>query len=48
LIDPQNIASIHVAEKAGMHYEKQVMLKGYTHPDHVYSIRNPALKDVGG
>ncbi len=46
LIDPQNIASIHVAEKAGMHYEKQVMLEGYTHPDHVYSIRNPALKDA--
>jgi RimJ/RimL family protein N-acetyltransferase len=43
LIDPQNTASIHVAEKVGMHYEKDVMLEGYTHPDHVYSIKNPAL-----
>lgn len=40
LIDPQNLASIRVAKKAGMMYEKEVMLEGYTHPDHVYSIAN--------
>jgi len=38
IIDPSNIASIHVAEKIGMHYEKEVMLNDYTHPDHVYAI----------
>ena len=38
LIDPQNIASIRVAQKAGMQYEKGVMLEGYTHPDHIYVI----------
>ena len=38
IIDPSNIASIHVAEKIGMHYEQEVMLDGYTHPDHVYTI----------
>jgi ribosomal-protein-alanine N-acetyltransferase len=38
LIDPHNTASIHVAEKIGMRYEADVMLAGYTHPDHVYSI----------
>ena len=38
MIDPQNIASIRVAEKAGMQYEKDVMFEGYTHPDHVYAI----------
>jgi len=38
LIDPQNTASIRVAQKAGMHYEKEAMLEGYTHPDHVYVI----------
>ena len=38
LIDPSNVASIRVAEKIGMKYEKEVMLDGYTHPDHVYSI----------
>jgi [ribosomal protein S5]-alanine N-acetyltransferase len=38
LIDPANIASIHVAEKIGMHYEKDIMLEGYTHADHVYVI----------
>lgn len=37
-IDPGNIASIHVAEKAGMHYEKDVMFEGYTHPDRVYAV----------
>ena len=40
LIDPQNTASLHVAIKAGMHYEREVMLEGYTYPDHVYSIAN--------
>jgi [ribosomal protein S5]-alanine N-acetyltransferase len=42
LIDPQNTASIHVAEKAGMHYEKDVMLEGYTYPDRLYSIGKTA------
>jgi RimJ/RimL family protein N-acetyltransferase len=44
LVDPQNVASIRVAEKAGMRYEREVMLEGYDHPDHVYSIVN----HVGG
>jgi [ribosomal protein S5]-alanine N-acetyltransferase len=38
IIDPANTASIHVAEKIGMRYEQEVMLEGYTHPDHVYVI----------
>jgi RimJ/RimL family protein N-acetyltransferase len=38
IIDPANTASIHVAQKVGMLYEQQVMLEGYTHPDHVYAI----------
>ena len=38
MIDPENVASIRVAEKAGMQYEKDVMFEGYTHPDHVYTI----------
>lgn len=38
LIDPANIGSIHVAEKIGMHREKDIMREGYTHPDHVYVI----------
>ena len=41
MIDPENVGSIRVAEKAGMQYEKEVMFEGYTHPDHVYSIANP-------
>jgi len=36
LIDPQNTASIKVAEKAGFSYEKDVMLESYTHADRVY------------
>jgi ribosomal-protein-alanine N-acetyltransferase len=40
MIDPQNTASIRVAEKIGMRYETEVMFEGYTHPDHVYSIVN--------
>ena len=38
IIDPLNIRSIRVAEKLGMHYEKDVMFEGYTHPDRVYAI----------
>jgi ribosomal-protein-alanine N-acetyltransferase len=40
MIDPSNIASIRVAEKVGMKYEKEVMFEGYSHPDHVYVITN--------
>lgn len=38
LIDPVNVASIRVAEKAGMRYETDVMLEGYDHPDRVYVV----------
>lgn len=38
LIDPSNVASIRVAEKIGMHYEKDLMLEGYDHADHVYVV----------
>ncbi|MBL8156206.1 MAG: GNAT family N-acetyltransferase [Anaerolineae bacterium] len=43
LIDPQNGASIRVAEKAGMRYEKDVLLEGYDHPDHLYVISRSQL-----
>jgi RimJ/RimL family protein N-acetyltransferase len=45
LIDPQNTASIRVAEKIGMRYEKEAMLEGYTYPDHIYSITNLVHKE---
>jgi [ribosomal protein S5]-alanine N-acetyltransferase len=38
LIDPDNAASAHVARKIGMRYEQDVMLPGYTHPDHLYVV----------
>jgi len=41
LIDPANVPSLRVAEKIGMHYEKEVMLEGYDHADHVYVITGP-------
>lgn len=45
-IDPHNLASIRLAEKVGMAYEKDMMREWYTHPDRVYRIRkleNPEL-----
>ena len=42
LIDPANVASIRVAEKAGLRYEADAMLPGYTYPDRVYVITRPA------
>jgi RimJ/RimL family protein N-acetyltransferase len=41
IIDPSNLASIRVAEKLGMTFEKEVMLEGYTHTDHVYAMTAP-------
>jgi RimJ/RimL family protein N-acetyltransferase len=38
IIEPDNVASIHVAENTGMEYEADVMLEGYIYPDRVYSI----------
>lgn len=43
MIDPHNVASIRVAQKAGLQYQQEIMLTGYTHPDHIYTITNPAL-----
>lgn len=36
MIDPANIASKKVAEKADMKYEKDIMMPAYTHPDLLY------------
>lgn len=38
LIDPSNEASIRVAKKIRMRREGEVMLEGYSHPDHIYMI----------
>jgi RimJ/RimL family protein N-acetyltransferase len=38
MIDPGNLASIQVAKKLGMRYEKDVILEGYSHPDHLYVL----------
>lgn len=41
LIDPDNTASLRVAEKIGMQYEQDVMLEGYTYPDRLYTLQKP-------
>ena len=38
VIDPENTASLRVAEKLGMSYVRDVMMEGWSHPDHVYAI----------
>lgn len=48
LIDPANLASIRVAKKLDMRYEKDVMLEGYTHPDHVYALANLSIRQMNG
>jgi ribosomal-protein-alanine N-acetyltransferase len=42
IIDPANVASIRVVERAGFCYERDAMLDGYDHPDRVYSIVRPS------
>jgi RimJ/RimL family protein N-acetyltransferase len=39
LIDPRNLASIRVAQKVGLTYEKEVVFQGFL--DHVYAISRP-------
>ena len=41
LIDPANVASIRVVQKAGFQYERLAMLDGYDHPDHVFCLARP-------
>ncbi len=38
IIDPQNVASIRVASKLGMSFEKEITFKNYDHPDHLYVL----------
>jgi ribosomal-protein-alanine N-acetyltransferase len=38
IIDPTNHASLNVARKLGMAYEKEVLMDGYDHPDHLYVL----------
>ncbi len=44
LVDPDNTASVRVAEKLGMRQEKDVMMPGYDHPDHLYVLNR--MKDA--
>ncbi len=41
IVDPENHASVNVARKLGMTYEKDVTLDGYDHPDHLYVVERP-------
>jgi RimJ/RimL family protein N-acetyltransferase len=41
LVDPANVASIRVVQKAGFDYERDALLEGYDHPDRVYSAARP-------
>ena len=43
LIEPINQRSIGVARKIGMAYEKDIMLEGYDHPDHLYSMNTDKI-----
>lgn len=38
IVDSKNANSINVIKKIGMQYEQDVMLEGYSHPDHVYAV----------
>jgi [ribosomal protein S5]-alanine N-acetyltransferase len=47
LIDPANLASVRVVRKLGFRYDRDAMLEGYDHPDHVYSLTRPPDIAVG-
>ena len=45
LVDPNNVTSIRVAQKMGMRFEKEALLEGYDHPDHVYFIEKQTMNN---
>ena len=48
MIDPANVRSVRVVQKVGFRYEREAMLEGYDHPDHVYSLtRDPGVRPRG-
>jgi RimJ/RimL family protein N-acetyltransferase len=38
IVEPDNVSSVHVLQKLGMRYQREIMFDGYTHPDHLYVI----------
>jgi RimJ/RimL family protein N-acetyltransferase len=43
MIDPANQQSLRVAQKAGMQFEREIMLPGYDHPDHLYMVHSETV-----
>lgn len=39
IIDPENTASVRVAQKIGMGFEREIMFANHTHPDHLYVVQ---------
>lgn len=37
IVDPHNSRSVHVLQKVGMSYCRDIMLEGYDYPDHLYA-----------
>ncbi|WP_305985165.1 GNAT family N-acetyltransferase [Roseibium sp. MMSF_3544] len=37
IVDPHNSRSVHVLQKVGMTYCRDIMLEGYDYPDHLYA-----------
>jgi len=48
LIDPENTASLRVAQKLGMRFEREIMLPGYSHPDQLYTIMKQQWREKYG
>ena len=38
IVDPNNRQSVHVLQKIGMTYERDVMFEGYDYPDHRFGL----------
>ena len=39
IIDPHNGASIRIARKIGMRFEREIMFPEYAYPDHLYAVQ---------
>ncbi|MEM9436307.1 MAG: GNAT family N-acetyltransferase [Pseudomonadota bacterium] len=41
IVDPHNLRSLHVLEKLGMTYARDIMFDGYDYPDHLLTLPVP-------
>lgn len=43
IIDPHNLASVHVVQKIGFSFEREISFPHYDYPDHLYALEQGSI-----